>query len=287
MSTLERGASHRSVIAVVLIALCAGLAGAGGLAAILVGTGSLHRANSSTTLVERSVTTVSVPSAVDTTARRLYASVAPAVVDITARTVTTVPGPFGPRSQSGSSLGAGSILDRRGRILTAAHVVADAVSITVWFQDGRARTATVLGRDSEIDIAVLQVDPVGLTLRPLPLGSVRSLRVGDRVFAIGDPFGYRHSLSSGLVSGLDREISGLNGFSVAHAIQTDAALNPGNSGGPLLDAAGNLIGVVDQIATGGSRDETSTGVGFAVPADAVASALAALERGTARVAAAG
>jgi putative serine protease PepD len=106
-----------------------------------------------------------------------------------------------------------------------------------------------------------------------------SLKVGDSVFAIGDPFGYPRSLSGGLVSGLDRTIAAPNGFTVAHAIQTDAAFNPGNSGGPLLDARGRIIGVADQIATGGSPAETSTGVGFAVPVDVVAAVLAELELG--------
>ena len=126
----------------------------------------------------------------------------------------------------------------------------------------------MLGTDNATDVAVLSVDPSGLTLHPLALGSSASLAIGDQVAAIGDPFTYERSLSTGVVSGLDRTISAPNGFTVAHAIQTDAALNPGNSGGPVLDASGKVIGIVDQIATNGSS-ETSSGVGFAVPIDLI------------------
>jgi S1-C subfamily serine protease len=122
---------------------------------------------------------------------------------------------------------------------------------------------------------VLSVDPSGLTLHPLALGSSASLGVGDAVAAIGDPFGYQRSISTGIVSGLDRTISAPNGFTVAHAIQTDAALNPGNSGGPVLESSGRVVGIVDQIATNGSS-EANTGVGFAVPIDLVKSELSQL-----------
>jgi S1-C subfamily serine protease len=140
---------------------------------------------------------------------------------------------------------------------------------------GATRTATPLGDDDATDIAVLGIDIRGLTLRPLTLGRAAALRVGDPVAAIGDPFSYRRSLSTGVVSGLDRTIDAPDGFGVAHAIQTDAALNPGNSGGPLLNADGAVVGVVDQIATGSSVDQ-SAGVGFAVPSDIVASEIGAL-----------
>jgi putative serine protease PepD len=121
------------------------------------------------------------------------------------------------------------------------------------------------------------VDPDGRELHPLELGSSASLQVGDEVAAIGSPFGYASSLSTGIVSGLDRTIEAPNGFTVAHAIQTDAALNPGNSGGPILDARGRVIGVADQIATGGT--EQSAGVGFAVPIDLIAGEIDQLAAG--------
>ena len=206
------------------------------------------------------------------------------MVDITSRGVTTTSGggsPFGGPSQSQSTAtGTGFVVDGKGHIVTAAHVVDGASSITVKFQDGTTRTAKLLGKDNATDVAVLSVDPSGLTLHPLALGSSASLDVGDQVAAIGDPFTYERSLSTGIVSGLDRTISAPNGFTVAHAIQTDAALNPGNSGGPVLDAGGKVIGIVDQIATNGSSD-TSSGVGFAVPIDLVRSELSTARGGRA------
>jgi putative serine protease PepD len=209
------------------------------------------------------------------------------VVDITASGVSTSGGqgggpggPFGPSGPSQTTAaGSGSVIDGQGRILTAAHVVQGASSIKVSFQDGTTRTARVLGSDQSTDIALLKVDPSGLTLHPLALGSSKSLSVGDALAVIGDPFQYSRSLSTGVVSGLDRTIGATNGFSIAHAIQTDASLNPGNSGGPVLDARGRLVGIADQIATGGSSSQTSSGVGFAVPIDLVKSELSQLERG--------
>jgi putative serine protease PepD len=213
--------------------------------------------------------------------RRLYASTAAGVVDITSRGVTSSAGggsPFGGPSQSATATGTGFVVDGKGHIVTAAHVVEGASSISVKFQDGTTRTAKVLGTDEATDVAVLSVDPSGLTLHPLALGSSASLAIGDQVAAIGDPFTYQRSLSTGVVSGLDRTISAPNGFTVAHAIQTDAALNPGNSGGPVLDAGGRVIGIVDQIATNGTS-QTSSGVGFAVPIDLVKHELSQLEAG--------
>ena len=183
------------------------------------------------------------------------------------------------QSQSSTAAGSGSVIDGQGRILTAAHVVQGASSIKVSFQDGTTRTAQVLGSDQSTDIALLKVDPSGLTLHPLALGSSKGLSVGDALAVIGDPFQYSRSLSTGVVSGLDRTIGATNGFSIAHAIQTDASLNPGNSGGPVLDAHGRLVGIADQIATGGSSSQSSSGVGFAVPIDLVKSELSQLESG--------
>ena len=195
-------------------------------------------------------------------ASSVYASAAPGVVDISV--------------DNGS--GTGFVVDQDGHIVTAAHVVNGAHSITVKFQDGTTRKATVLGQDDATDVAVIKIDPSGLTLHPLTLGSSSSVGVGDDVAAIGDPFGYARSISTGIVSGVDRTIKAPNGFTIAHALQTDAAMNPGNSGGPVLNADGQVIGIADQIATDGSADQSS-GVGFAVPIDLVKSALATLKSG--------
>jgi putative serine protease PepD len=151
--------------------------------------------------------------------------------------------------------------------------------VSVIFQDGTTRTAKVLGGDPATDVAVLKVDPSGLKLHPLSLGSVSAMRIGNPLAVIGDPFDFHRSLSTGVISGLDRTIQAPNGFTIAHAVQTDAAMNPGNSGGPVLDGGGQVIGVADQIATGGSGADSSTGVGFAVPIDIAKSELPQLEAG--------
>jgi putative serine protease PepD len=215
----------------------------------------------------------------------LYASASPGVVDITSKGISSSSeqqqSPFGgapQQQQESTATGTGFVVDAEGHIVTAAHVVDGASSITLKFADGTTRTATVTGKDDATDVAVLKFDPSGLKLHPLKLASSASLQVGDSVAAIGDPFGYARSISTGIVSGVDRTISAPNGFTVAHAVQTDAALNPGNSGGPLLNANGEVVGIVDQIATDGSADQSS-GVGFAVPIDLVKSSLTELKAG--------
>ena len=275
-----RGPGRRGLaLLLVLTALGGGVAGAGLL--LLTGAGD------STTTTTVTETTAAATQSSDTSgggldARALYTAANPGVVDITSRGISSSGdggSPFGGPSQSGSTAtGTGFVVDGKGHIVTAAHVVDGASSISVKFQDGTTRTAKVLGTDNATDVAVLSVDPSGLTLHPLALGSSASLSIGDQVAAIGDPFTYDRSLSTGVVSGLDRTISAPNGFTVAHAIQTDAALNPGNSGGPVLDASGHVIGIVDQIATNGSS-QTSSGVGFAVPINLVRSELPQLEAG--------
>lgn len=216
-------------------------------------------------------------------AAALYAKANPGVVDITANTVTAASAtPFGlpGGTTQSTATGTGMVLDMQGHILTADHVVAGAKSVTVRLAGGANRKATVVGGDSATDVAVLKIDPSGLTLKPLTLGSLTNHRVGDPVAVIGDPFDVQRSLSTGVISGLDRTISGLNGYSIPHALQTDAAMNPGNSGGPVFDASGRVIGIADQIATGGSGADSSTGVGFAVPIEIAKAELTQLEAGT-------
>jgi putative serine protease PepD len=276
-----RGPNRRGLALLLIVtALGGGVAGAG----LLLLTGAGNSTNTTTTVTE--ATTAAAAQRSDASggldARTLYANANPGVVDITSRGISSSgdsASPFGDPNQSGSTAtGTGFVVDGKGHIVTAAHVVEGASSISVKFQDGTTRTAKVLGTDEATDVAVLSVDPSGLTLHPLALGSSASLSIGDQVAAIGDPFTYDRSLSTGVVSGLDRTISAPNGFTVAHAIQTDAALNPGNSGGPVLDTSGRVIGIVDQIATNGSS-QTSSGVGFAVPIDLVRSELSKLEAG--------
>jgi S1-C subfamily serine protease len=253
-----------------LATLASAVFGAGALAAILFATGAVHGSTTGAT-AQAAAQPVTAGPAVGSQSLHpaaLYADTAPGVVDIIAR------------GEQSTSTGAGVVLDRQGHILTADHVVQGSSSVSVKFANGTTRSVSVTGRDLATDLAVLSVNPSGLSLHPIALGDSASLQVGDPVAAIGDPFGYPRSMSVGIASGLDRTIAGLNSYSIAHAVQTDAAIDPGNSGGPLLNAAGQVIGIVDQIATGGSGADSSTGVGFAVPSNIAKAELSDLERGS-------
>ncbi len=273
---------RRAPLAVLLVV--SALLGGGVSAGALAAAGVLGDDASQTTTVVQDSASASSGAASDgrLDAEALYAATSAGVVDIKATGVASAsaqPTPFGgaPQQPRSTATGTGFVIDRDGHVVTASHVVDGASSITITFEDGATRTAKLLGQDDATDVAVLKVDPAGLTLHPLKLAGSASLDVGDEVAAIGDPFGYARSISTGIVSGVDRTIEAPNGFTVAHAIQTDAALNPGNSGGPLLNAAGEVVGIADQIATGGSGQ--NAGVGFAVPIDLVTAALAKLKAG--------
>ncbi len=201
--------------------------------------------------------------------QRIYKEEAPGVV--------TVISLFGGDSledldDTSGGVGSGFVLNGDGEIATNAHVVTtgqvpdlrEARQVYVEFADGNQVEAQVHGYDPDSDVALLEIDPEGLTLRPLPLGSSADVKVGTPVAAIGSPFDARQSLSVGVVSAVDRSITGLTAFQIAGAIQTDAAINPGNSGGPLVDADGKVIGINQQIKTNSGGGE---GVGFAVPVD--------------------
>jgi S1-C subfamily serine protease len=182
--------------------------------------------------------------------------------------------------------GSGFVLDGRGYIATNAHVVTSenggarrAKEVFVEFSDGNRVRAEIVGVDPNADVALLKVDPEGLSLTPLELGTSRNITVGEPVAAIGSPFGERQSLSVGVISALDRTIESLTQFKIGDAIQTDAAINPGNSGGPLLDGRGQVLGINAQIKTQSGGGE---GVGFAIPVDAVRRSLREL-RGHGRV----
>jgi S1-C subfamily serine protease len=165
---------------------------------------------------------------------------------------------------SGEATGSGFVLDKQGYILTNAHVVEGARSTQVSFEDsGDLIDAKIVGADPSTDLALIKVDPGKTKLSPLRLGDSEKARVGDPVVAIGNPFGYSRTVTTGIVSAKQRRIEAPNGFQIDNVIQTDAAINPGNSGGPLLDAYGRVLGINSQIATGGSRG--SVGIGFAVP----------------------
>jgi S1-C subfamily serine protease len=204
----------------------------------------------------------------------LYRRLAPGVV-----TVVSIFGEGRPGGGEGG-LGSGFVLDADGYVATNAHVVLGeapkferARDVYVQFADGNRVPAKIVGTDLNADVGLLKLDPEGLTLTPLELGSARNLRVGAPVAAIGSPFGEEQSLSIGVISALDREIESLTQFRIGDAIQTDAAINRGNSGGPLLDARGRVLGINSQIksSTGGGE-----GVGFAVPVDTVRRSLDSL-----------
>jgi S1-C subfamily serine protease len=183
----------------------------------------------------------------------------------------------------GGGVGSGFVLNGEGEIATNAHVVTTgegealrrAREVYVAFADGNQVEAEIVGADPNADIALLRIDPKGLSLRPLPLGESSSVEVGEPVAAIGSPFGEEQSLSIGVISAIDRSIQSLTNFAISGAVQTDAAINPGNSGGPLVDGEGRVIGVNQQIksTTGGGE-----GVGFAVPVDAVKRSLDMLRK---------
>ncbi len=200
------------------------------------------------------------------TAREIYKRDAPGVVNVRAQIVQQVDSPFDPfgQGQQGVATGSGFVLDQSGHILTNAHVIEGASRVSVQFEDNKTVEAKVEGKDTSTDIALLKVDKKGLDLKPLELGNSKSVQVGDPTIAIGNPFGLDRTLTTGVVSALQRKISAPNGYSISNVIQTDAAINPGNSGGPLIDATGRVIGINSQIATGGSGGG-NVGIGFAVP----------------------
>jgi S1-C subfamily serine protease len=208
--------------------------------------------------------------------REIYAERSAGIVEVRATSGTARSNGFG-YPQSSSSQGSGVVIDDAGHILTNAHVIDGQSAVTVAFADGSTAKARVVGRDNSTDLALLDVDVAASKLDPVPLGSSAALHVGDWVMAIGDPFGYDRSASAGIVSGLNRQIQALNGFTIAGAIQTDAAINHGSSGGALLDDHGRLIGITAQIADSGV--DGNVGIGFAIPVDTAKRVAGQLEQG--------
>jgi S1-C subfamily serine protease len=188
---------------------------------------------------------------------------------------------FGGESQQrqGEATGSGIVISSNGTILTNYHVVENAIKVTVSFEKGKAVEAQVVGKDPSNDLAVLKISTDGLTLHPLTLGDSSTAQVGDPVYAIGNPFDLERTLTTGVVSALQRQITAPNGFTIDNVLQTDAPINPGNSGGPLLNAAGQVIGINSQIETGGSGSDGSVGIGFAVPINTAKGEITELEKG--------
>ncbi len=162
--------------------------------------------------------------------------------------------------------GSGFVWDKKGTIITNFHVIKGAQDVQVTLSDGSVWKARPVGFEPDKDIAVIAIDAPESTLTPIPVGKSSTLKVGQKVLAIGNPFGLDHTLTTGVISGLDREIQALTGRPISGVIQTDAAINPGNSGGPLLDSQGQLIGINTAIY---SPSGAYAGIGFAVPVDTV------------------
>jgi S1-C subfamily serine protease len=217
------------------------------------------------------------------TAHEIYERTAPGVVYVTSTIVRQSESPFGffrgeGQQQQGVATGSGFVIDANGTILTNWHVVENAVKVTVSFENNKTVNAQVIGKDPSNDLAVLRVPTEGITLHPLILGDSSTAQVGDPVLAIGNPFGLSRTLTTGIISALQRQITAPNGFTIDNVLQTDAPINPGNSGGPLLNAAGQVIGLNSQIETGGSGGG-SVGIGFAVPINTAKAELHELEKG--------
>jgi S1-C subfamily serine protease len=208
--------------------------------------------------------------------RTVYDAAAPGVVTIRSIFGGSAPSLLDPTGGGGEGQGSGFVISDDGEIVTNAHVVTqggtaggggeirEAREVFVQFADRNQVEAEVVGVDPFADVALLKIEPEGLDLQPLKLGSENDVEVGEPVAAIGSPFGQQQSLSIGVVSASDRTITSLTRFRIDGAIQTDASINPGNSGGPLLDSAGEVVGINQQINTTSGGNE---GVGFAVPID--------------------
>ncbi len=188
---------------------------------------------------------------------RVYKEASPSVVNIT--TMTLIRDFFSVYPQRGA--GSGSIITEDGYILTNYHVVEDAQQITVTLYDGSKYDATFVGADPENDIAIIKIEPKG-KLKPLKLGDSDTLQVGQKVFAIGNPFGLNSTLTTGIISALGRPLTTESGRVIENVIQTDAPINPGNSGGPLIDTSGRMIGINTAIFTPSGGN---IGIGFAIP----------------------
>jgi S1-C subfamily serine protease len=228
-------------------------------------------------------TVYSPPSGQVLTPEQIYKSLSPGVVMILSEFQSSGTDIFG-QTQSGRALGTGFVVDNQGYIMTNAHVVSDngqqASKVTVVFNKGGSETQDVEGKlmgvDVSIDVAIIKVDPSEVDLKPLPLGDSDKVVVGEPVVAIGNPLGYDFSITSGIVSATGRTLQAPNGMRIPNGIQTDAAINQGNSGGPLIDGRGLVIGINEQIASQSGGNE---GLGFALPINSAISAMAPLKKG--------
>ena len=218
------------------------------------------------------------------TVRAIYDRDAPGVVQVTTTTKVKLPqtdwfgNPFGPPgTEVQQSLGSGFVIDKAGYIVTNYHVVGNAQAVHVSFSNNDSMKAQVIGKDAATDVALLKVEASSRALKPLPLGDSDGIHVGDQVAAIGNPLGLDRSITLGIVSALHRSLTSPEGTPIDRVIQTDAALNHGNSGGPLLNAQGQVVGVSSAISTGDTGAAGNIGIGFAIPINTVRDVVAELK----------
>lgn len=249
---------NRLAVAVSVAALAGGGAGAGAVALT-------HGSSSTTTTAVAAPAVSNVASGTLSVGEIAKSSVASVVEVDAAQTATQ--GPF-PGQGGGTAQGTGFVYDSKGNIVTNQHVVSGSSTVKVKLSDGSTYTATVVGTDPSTDLAVLHIDAPASKLVPLALADSSKVAVGDGVVAIGNPFGLDGTVTTGIVSALNREIVSPDNTPIEGAIQTDAAINHGNSGGPLLDLLGRVIGVASQIQSDSGGND---GVGFAVPSNTVRS----------------
>jgi putative serine protease PepD len=252
--------SRLPIVALVLVGTLALGAGAGAVAF------SVAHSSPTKTVVRQVAVQSSEPTADSSalTPGQIYKQAYQGVVEITVSTPQQTP----TGNQEAQAQGSGFVIDSDGHIVTNDHVVENADSVSVRFWNGNTYNASVVGTDPSTDLAVIKVDAPSSILHPVSLGDSSSVQVGDPVVAIGSPFGLEETVTSGIVSALHRQIEALNRFTINDTIQTDAAINHGNSGGPLFNAAGQVIGVNSQIA---GQTGANVGIGFSIPSDTVRS----------------
>jgi putative serine protease PepD len=267
----KRDGHPTRLAAMLAVGVVAGAVSVGGLEAVH----PFGQTQKASTAGAVSVTTTDVArTAAQYDAETIYKRDSPGVVDITVTQAGSQGAgisPFGPGGGgSAKAEGSGFVYDQNGDIVTAAHVVDGATAISVRFKDGTTAKATLVGADASSDTAVIKVGASAAQLTPLALADSSAVLPGEGVVAIGSPFGYEQSITGGIVSAVDRDIQAPNGYSIPNTIQTDAAINHGNSGGPLIDASGKVVGINVQIAADDqSTTSQNAGVGFAVPSDTV------------------
>jgi S1-C subfamily serine protease len=268
-----------------LIPFISALLGGAIVVAVLAAAGGLGGSSSTVTTIQAPPASAANAAARTTglTPHQIYVRAAPGVAFVTSTVVQKSESPFnlfggGESQRQGVATGSGIVIDANGTILTNYHVIENAIKVTVSFEQGKTVEAQIVGKDPSNDLAILRIHPDGLTLHPLTLGDSSSAQVGDSVYAIGNPFDLERTLTTGVVSALQRHLEAPNGFTIENVIQTDAPINPGNSGGPLLDSLGRVIGINSQIETGSSGGG-SVGIGFAVPINTAKAEIAQLEKG--------